>query len=112
MSTKRQTSEEVNGIMAQPRPTCPEIAKVIHAARSANAAFETFPRSGERSSVRTEARIDKLRDYTSEVEIRMENVRKNCEALRAWGDQWKFLAKRLLAERAEYERKAKEMLGV
>ena len=65
--TQRPTSESVLGLVGQPQCTCPTIDRAINKINALSCS--DFVKN----------------NITKELEV----IRKNCEALRSWGQDWK-----------------------
>jgi len=97
-------SEKRYGISKQPEPTCPMIDKVIGEIEAIQKAIRGYEKADE----------EELRDMLSTVESNigslvgyyktglMEDIRRNVDAIRNWGQEWKDLAKEHAPEDEEY----------
>jgi hypothetical protein len=97
---KPKTSEEKLGLTKQPEETCPRIDKFIKEIKWAIQDLEGAMKDiGREDYKEAESDIDTaLRNYIYDIEDNYESLRKQCEDIRAWGQQWKNLAKDLLNE--------------
>ena len=89
-----KTSEELYGIVEQPRNTCPMIDEALRELAQIARRIRGYERAGE----------DELRDMLSDVELcigcldgwnrtgLLEDIRKNVTAIRSWGQEWKAYA--------------------
>ena len=100
-----KTSEELFGIDEQPGQNCPKVDKGIKAWYSVQRDIEGYCRDLKRCDTVDEAEkiggdiawaiesLDVVEEY--------EELRKQCEKIRAWGQGWKDIAQKLIEERAD-----------
>lgn len=92
------TNEERYGIIKQPPPTCPIIDSNIKLVSNC----KKYLNGSKKFS------IEELQDAISDVvydldKIDLEEIRKNVEAIREWGEQWKKLALDSIFEKEHFE---------
>jgi len=85
------TSEHIFGVSIQPPDTCPMINSIQSDIKKALYALKGYERWED---------IDELKSALEDIEYRLgsldselEDVRKNVEAIRAWGQEWKDICK-------------------
>ena len=83
-------SEELYEITEQPSPTCPLIDESIRSVRKALEALKGWKKM-EEDDLRSAC--DYAEWYLSSAEGEIEVVRDHVEKVRAWGQEWKDLAK-------------------
>lgn len=98
------TNEERYGIMKQPEATCPMIDKNL----------ELIKRCGQSLQGYKKFSLEEVEDAFFNIsyeldKIDLENVRKNVEAIREWGEQWKRLALDSIFEKEHFETLYKEV---
>lgn len=84
------TSETLYGITEQPSPTCPMIDEAIASLRKALKSLSGWKKMDEEQ---LKDACDYAEWHLSNAEGEMEQVRDHVESVRAWGQQWKDLAK-------------------
>ena len=100
-----KTSEELFGIDEQPEQNCPKVDNGIKAWYSVQRDIEEYCKDLNRCDTVYEAEkiggdIDWLIGSLDVVE-EYEELRKQCEKIRAWGQGWKDIAKKLIEERSD-----------
>jgi len=100
-----KTSEKLFGIDEQPEQNCPKVDKGIKVWYSVKCDIEGYCKDLKRCDTVDEAekiggdidwaigRLDIVEEY--------EELRKQCEKIRAWGQGWKDIAKKLIEERSD-----------
>ena len=96
------TSEKLFGIDEQPEQNCPKVDKGLKAWYSVQRDIEGYCKDLKRCDTVEEAEkiggdIDWLIGSLDVVE-EYEELRKQCEKIRAWGQGWKDLAKKLIEQ--------------
>lgn len=102
MLCNAKTSEELFGIVAQPENQCPTIDREIKDWNTARVDIKYYCK--DLNGIEGAESIAK--DIEWEVERLdlvggFEEIRKKCEDIRTWGQEWKDLAQQLLSERQD-----------
>jgi len=97
-------SEKRYGITKQPPPTCDIINKVISEVEDCQRELRGYEKAEEEELrdmlSRIESNLCSLVGYRKEGHL--EDIRRNAEAIRGWGQEWKDLAKLHAPEDEEY----------
>lgn len=100
-----KTSEELFGIDEQPEQNCPKVDKGIKAWHSVQRDIEGYCKDLKRCDT-----VDEAENIGSDIDWAIgsldvveeyEELRKQCEKIRAWGQGWKDIAKKLIEERSD-----------
>lgn len=91
---KEPTSEEVHGIREQPAPTCPMLDSVIRDLQKAMQDLHRWERDKEDAEALAN-RCEYAEWHIGSIEEKLEKIRGHVEEIRAWGQEWKDLAKEL-----------------
>ena len=99
-----KTSEELFGIDEQPKQNCPKVDKGIRAWYSVQRDIEYYCKNLRRCDTVDEAeKIGGDIDWaigSLDIVEEYEELREQCEKIRAWGQGWKDIAKKLIEERS------------
>lgn len=99
------TSEKLFGIDEQPEQNCPKVDKGIKAWYSVQRDIEGYCKDLKRCDTVEEAeKIGSDIDWaigSLDVVEEYEELRKQCEKIRAWGQGWKDLAKKLIEQQED-----------
>ena len=102
---KVNTSEKLFGIDEQPEQNCPKVDKGIRAWYSVQREIEGYCKDLKRCNTVEEAeKIGGDIDWaigSLDVVEEYEELRKQCEKIRAWGQGWKDLAKKLIEQQED-----------
>ena len=100
-----ETTEQLLDISAQPEEQCPFINKIIDAINSGRKEIESLAKDLSRiegaESIASD--IDWQSSYYLDLNKELEQIRKQIIAIRAWGQEWKDLSKKLLEKIPEEE---------
>ena len=100
-----KTSEELFGIDEQPEQNCPKVDKGLKAWYSVQRDIEGYCKDLKRCDTVDEAeKIGGDIDWaicSLDIVEEYEELRKQCAKLRAWGQGWKDIAKKLIEERSD-----------
>lgn len=92
MEGDKQTSEQMHGIPAQPGPTCPMIDAAIDKLRNAELEIRGYGRCDEAKDLTDIIeRVERWLFHWDTVERDLQDIRRNVEAIRVWGEEWKQL---------------------
>ena len=87
-------SEKIFGISLPPDHQCPQIDKIIKISNDCEKYAASI--SKEIDIVEAQATANDIEWNISEVPLKMEELRKNIELLRTWGEEWKQVAKAMV----------------
>jgi DNA repair exonuclease SbcCD ATPase subunit len=91
---KEPTSEERLGIREQPDPTCPMLDSVIRELQRATKELDRWQRDKEDAEALA-TRCEYAEWRLGGIEEELEKIRSHVSEIRAWGQEWKDLAKEL-----------------
>jgi hypothetical protein len=98
------TSEKLFGIDEQPEQNCPKVDKGIKAWYSVQRDIEGYCKERRCDTVEEAEKIGGDIDWaigSLDVVEEYEELRKQCEKIRAWGQGWKDLAKKLIEQQKD-----------
>lgn len=87
-------SEKIFGISLPPDHQCQQIDKTIQISRDCEKYAASI--SKEIDIVQAQSMANDIEWNISEIPCRMEELRKNIESLRTWGEEWKQVAKSMV----------------
>ena len=98
------TNEEQFEISEQPNPTCPMIDSVIKRAKEI---MKTIRGYGKADEEELRSMVDDVDTSIRYFEDELNDIRRNVEMIRSWGQEWKdealYLSKQLKARDAQKE---------